>query len=83
MTTVASTESKLEAGDWVIDHPRILADMCYEVRAVEGEYVKLRAFHIPSKQRFNCTGILGFLALIRKKDGTRVNPPLVFGEVKA
>jgi hypothetical protein len=70
----------LEKGDWCVDFPlRQNSPLCYEVRAIEehrtGVYVKLRAFHVVSKERFNCSSFVYELALIRKKDGRRVVPP--------
>lgn len=72
MTTVVS-------GDWVVDYPTPLRHLCYQVRTVEGQYVKLRALHVVSKQRFNCSSKLSELALIRSKDGQKFDPPVPLG----
>lgn len=67
---------KLEKGDWVTRHPP-LRDILYQVRGVDGEYVLLIAHHTVTKDRFNTAANLGDLALLRKKDGQRFDPPLV------
>ena len=56
----------LQPGDWVADYPTMLRDLCYEVRGVEGSYVRLRALHVVSKQRFNCSSDISSLVLIRR-----------------
>jgi hypothetical protein len=73
MTTVVSS------GDWVIDHPTPLRHLCYEVRSVEGEYVRLRSLHVVTKQRFDCSSWMRDLALIRTKDGHKFNPAVPLG----
>lgn len=75
MATVIS----IEPGCWVVDYPTPIRHLCYEVRGIEGEYVRLRALHVISKQRFNCSSPMRELAVIRLKDGTRVEPALPLG----
>lgn len=72
---------KLELGDWVCDYPlrKPPGPLCYEVRSVEGRYVKLNALHVVSKDRFPCSSFIEELALIRKKDGRVVSPPVRCG----
>jgi hypothetical protein len=73
MTTVVSP------GDWVVDHPTPIRHLCYEVRGVEGDYVRLRTLHLVTKQRFNCSGWLKDLALVRTKDGQKFSNPIPLG----
>lgn len=55
-------------------HP--VPNWCYQVRGVEGSYILLRAFNVVSKVRYNCSEDISRLLLIRKKDGTRFDPPV-------
>lgn len=69
---------KLEPGDWCADYPirKPTSILCYQVRSIDGRYVKLNALHIVTKDRFACSSFIEELALIRKKDGRVITPPV-------
>lgn len=74
---------KLEVGDWCVYAPKPdhVAYEVLEIVPIPGHcsgalQARVMSFNTKTKHRSEMTAALHILAIIRKKDGRRVNPPM-------
>ena len=73
----------LEVGDWCVYAPKPdhVAYEVLEITPIPGHctgalQARLLSYNTKTKERFPMSAALHILAIIRKKDGRRVNPPV-------